>query len=451
MRHWLTRTRFCGVLLCLLALVLAGCAPVPATQVESGEAAMEPVEITVWLSQTAQSDCIVAESVDTFNAKQDEVVVNVERKATTDSLRPALAAGAGPDVVQLGGPVFAAELALAGQLLPMNAYADEFGWAELFHDWAFNIGVVEGELFSLPQELETLVLFYNKTVFEEKGWQPPSNLEEMISLAGVIQQDGLIPFAGQSSQCNVCNEWYVGEFMNQVAGPELVYQALIGEVPFDHPDFVRAIEIHNDMMQKGYYMGSLERFQAANFEEFTTAFATGEAVMNMEGTWFYGREGDYFGEGTTHGNDWDWVPNPSLDGTPIFSIGLGGTQSISKSSANPREAAMYLSHYFSPEVQGRLVSVCNYGTAPVRGVAEFMEGVDPRMQAIYSAMNDAFEAGGYGYTLWTFFPPKTDLYLYEELEKVWSGQMTAQEYLTRANEIFQEELAAGEVPPTPSR
>ena len=97
------------------------------------------------------------------------------------------------------------------------------------------------------------------------------------------------------------------------------------------------------------------------------------------------------------------------------------------------------------------MSVCNYGTAPVRGVDEFMEGVDPRMQAIYAAMNDAFEAGGYGYTLWTFFPPKTDLYLYEELEKVWSGQMTAQEYLTRANEIFQEELAAGEVPPTPSR
>ena len=103
MRHGLIRTRFCGVLLCLLALVLAGCAPVPATQGESGEAATEPVEITVWLSQTEQSDCIVAESVDTFNAKQDEVVVNVERKATTDSLRPALAAGSGPDVVQLGG------------------------------------------------------------------------------------------------------------------------------------------------------------------------------------------------------------------------------------------------------------------------------------------------------------------------------------------------------------
>ncbi len=430
------------------ALAVAGCATVaPAAET----AAEGPVEITVWMGQSETADCIVTESVDTFNAKQDEVFVNVERKATTDSLRPALAAGAGPDIVQLGGPVFAAELALAGQLLPLDEYAAELGWAELFHDWAFNIGTVEGQLYSLPQELETLVLFYNKTVFEEMGWEPPTNLAEMRELAQVVQEAGLIPFAGQSSECSVCNEWYVGEFFNQVAGPDLVYQALTGEVPFNHPDFVQAIEIHNEMMQAGYYMGSLERFQAATFSEFTTAFATGEAVMNMEGTWFYGRESEYFGDSFEHGNDWDWVPNPSLDGTPIFAIGLGGTQSISGNSAHPREAAMYLTHYFSPEIQGTLAGACNYGTAPVRGVAEFMEGVDPRMQAIFADMNDAFEQGVYGYTLWTFFPPKTDLFLYEELEKVWSGQMTAEEYLTLANDIFQEELAAGAVPPTPAR
>jgi raffinose/stachyose/melibiose transport system substrate-binding protein len=142
---------------------------------------------------------------------------------------------------------------------------------------------------------------------------------------------------------------------------------------------------------------------------------------------------------------------PSVSGETIFSIGLGGTQSISANSENPREAAMFLNHYFSPEVQGRLLSVCNYGTAPVRGVSDFMEGVDPRMQAIFAAMNDAFEQGIYGYTLWTFFPPKTDTYMHEELEKVWSGQMTAEEYMAGIEEIFQEELAAGEVPPTPKR
>ena len=431
-----------------IALVVAGCATVaPAAE----EADAGPVEITIWLGQSETADCLVEQAIDTFNAKQSEVFANVERKASTDSLRPALAAGAGPDIVQLGGPVFAVELALAGQLLPLDEYAAEFGWADLFHDWAFNIGMVEGQLYSLPNQLETLVLFYNKTVFDEMGWVPPTNLDEMRELAAVVQEAGLIPFAGQSSECSVCNEWYVGEFFSQIAGPELVYKALTGEVPFNHPDFVRAIEIHNEMMQAGYYMGSLELFQASNFAEFTTAFANGEAVMNMEGTWFYGRESEYFGDDFAHGNDWDWVPNPSLDGTPIFSVGLGGTQSINSSSAHPREAAMYLTHYFSPEVQGAFNAVCSYGAAPVRGVAEFMEGVDPRMQGIYAAMNEAFEQGVYGYTLWTFFPPKTDLYLYEELEKVWSGQLTAEEYLTRANEIFQEEFAAGEVPPTPVR
>jgi raffinose/stachyose/melibiose transport system substrate-binding protein len=440
------------ILISVLAMVLSGCVPaVPAGTGDGVDAAPEPVEITVWYSQGLTSECRKVEAVDTFNESQDGVFVNVEFKATAESLRPALAAGEGPDVVQLGGPVFAAELALAGQLLPLDDYAAEFNWGDLFHEWGYNVGLVEGKLYSLAQELETLVLFYNKTVFEENGWTPPTNMAEFQELAAVVDSAGYIPFAGQSGQCSLCNEWYVGEFLNHVAGPELVYQALIGEVPWTHPDFVQSIDIHNDLMQAGYYMGSLERFQAATFDEFTTAFATGEAVMNMEGTWFYGREADYFGEGTDHGNEWDWVPMPSVSGETIFSIGLGGTQSISANSENPREAAMFLNHYFSPEVQGRLLSVCNYGTAPVRGVSDFMEGVDPRMQAIFAAMNDAFEQGIYGYTLWTFFPPKTDTYMHEELEKVWSGQMTAEEYMAGIEEIFQEELAAGEVPPTPKR
>ena len=172
-----------------------------------------------------------------------------------NAVRPALAGGGGPDIVQTHGPAFVAELAAAGQVIPMDDFVDDFGWDELFVPWALDMGRLDGALYSLPLEVETIVLFYNKTMFEENGWETPTDMDELQALAKQIQDAGIIPFAGQGGECQACNEWYFTEFVNKVAGPEMVYKALKNEVPWDHPDFVQAITILNDMFQAGYWMG----------------------------------------------------------------------------------------------------------------------------------------------------------------------------------------------------
>ena len=62
-----------------------------------------------------------------------------------------------------------------------------------------------------------------------------------------------------------------------------------------------------------------------------------------------------------------------------------------------------------------------------------------------------YDQGRYGYTTWTFWPPKSDVYIYEEIEKVWAGDMTPEEYLLGLDELFAQELQAGEIPPIPDR
>ncbi|MBV7330680.1 extracellular solute-binding protein [Chloroflexi bacterium TSY] len=432
-----------------LSFLLAAC---PATVPTEGTAPEEKTQVTMWVGTTDSSTCLIEVAVDSFNAQSDTIEVTAEQKAdVNDAVRPALAAGAGPDLIPTNGPAFVAELALAGQVVPMDDFVDDFGWDELFVPWALNMGRVGGKLYSLPQELETIVLYYNKTVFEENGWEPPTTMDELVELADTIAEAGLIPFAGQAGQCQACNEWYFTEFINKVAGPDKTYQALKGEVSWTDPDFVLGITILNDMMQKGHWMGSVENFLAADFTQFITDFATGKAVMNMEGTWFYGREAQYFGDETDHGNEWDWVPMPSSTGETIYSIGLGGTQSINKNSANPEAAAEFLTYYFSPEIQAKLYSECRRAPAPIRIDTSQLEGIDERMAAIFADMAVASDEGRYGYTAWTFWPPKTDTYLYEEIEKVWVGDMTPEEYLIELDKIFQEELEAGETLEIPDR
>jgi raffinose/stachyose/melibiose transport system substrate-binding protein len=68
-----------------------------------------------------------------------------------------------------------------------------------------------------------------------------------------------------------------------------------------------------------------------------------------------------------------------------------------------------------------------------------------------NGISEASGSGNYGYTTWTFFPPDTGVYLIENIEKVWAGDMTVDEFLSGMQSVFEPELAAGDVPPIPAR
>ncbi|MEM7531507.1 MAG: extracellular solute-binding protein [Chloroflexota bacterium] len=439
----------------IMSLLLAACAPPsgPAGGGDDGEA--EKVTIEFWFNPPDGGEgasCLVETSVDEFNAQSDTIFVNaVANPDTWNATRTALAGGAGPDIVGTPGPSFVFELAAADQLLPLNDFIDTLGWDEIFVPWALSLGQVDGKLYSLPDELETLVLYYNKTLFEEKGWEPPTNVDEMTALAETIAAEDIIPFSHANAEWRPANEWHVGEFLNHVAGPDMVYQALTGQIPWDHPDFVASIELLNDYQQNGYFMGGLEFYYTTTFDEFLTTLAQGEAAMNIEGTWRAQALIDTYFTEENGGMEWDWVPVPSSTGEAIFDIGMGNTWSINKSSDHPEAAAEYLTFHYSPENQAKLVQNCGRAPAPVKLEADALDSIDPRIANIFGALSAANDAGNYGYTTWTFWPPKSDAYIYEEIEKVWAGDMTAEEYLVGLNDLFQEELAEGAIPPIPER
>jgi len=328
---------------------------------------------------------------------------------------------------------------------------DTLGWDEIIAPWALSLGKVEDKLYSIPDELETLVLYYNKTLFEEKGWEPPTTIDEMTALAETIAADDIIPFSHANAEWRPANEWFVGEFLNHVAGPDKVYQALLGEISWNDPDFVTSLELLNDYQQNGYFMGGLDFYYTTTFDEFLTTLAKGEAAMNIEGTWRAQELIDTYFTEENGGNDWDWVPMPSMTGEAIFDLGMGQTWSINKSSENPEAAAEFLTHIFSPEIQAKLIQECGKAPAPVTLEADALDTIDSRIADILVKLSESNAAGNYGYTTWTFWPPKSDAYIYEEIEKVWAGDMTVEEYLVSLDELFQEELEEGAIPPIPER
>ena len=57
----------------------------------------------------------------------------------------------------------------------MDNYAEKNGWKDKLLPWAYESGILDGKLYSLPLTYESMILFYNKTLFDKKGWTIPNN------------------------------------------------------------------------------------------------------------------------------------------------------------------------------------------------------------------------------------------------------------------------------------
>jgi raffinose/stachyose/melibiose transport system substrate-binding protein len=437
-----------ALLVFLLAPWAGGRSDVAASQAE-------PATVTMWLDTgggAETAECVIANAIEPFNAANPNIQVQASEQANNyEATRTALAGGGGPDIVSTPGPAEGIALAQAGLLLPLDDYAASFGWDKTMAPWSLSLGTVDGKLYSLPSEVETLVLYYNKTLFDEKGWEVPKTLDELMTLSQTVADAGIIPFAHANADFRRANEFYVDEVLNHGPGAQKFYDALTGKAKWTDPEFVSAIELLNQMQQNGWFMGSLDNYYTAANTETGAALGDGEAAMRIDGTWFLEDVSDFFGDAAGNTNEWAWAPVPTTTGDVLFDLGLGSTYSINKNAKNPDATAAFLDHLFSPETQAKLTMNCGLAPAPVTLDADVLAGLDPRIAQLREALSQASAAGNYGYTTWTFFPAATDTYLAETIERVWSGEMTPQDYLTGLQASFDEEVARGALPPLPAR
>jgi raffinose/stachyose/melibiose transport system substrate-binding protein len=445
-------------ILMIASILLTSCGQAATTVVPATEmpVTQPKSKISMWLDttdadMTKVANCLQDNVVTPFNAQSQTTEVEVTQQANSWTAQlTALQGGAGPDIVVAPGPSLMAQLAKAGQLYSLDDSVAQYGWDKAMAPWALKLGVVDGKLYSLPNEVETLVLYYNKTLFEQHGWTPPRTIDELVALAGTIKAAGVIPFAHQNTDWKGANEWYVGEFLNHVAGPQKVYDALTGKISWTDPAFANSIDILNNMQQQGWFMGGLDRYYTATTDEKLQAFADGKAAMIIEGTWAITSFPDYFSKSVINA-DWGWVPMPSASGDPIFDLGTGSSYGINANSANPKNAAEFLNYFFSPDNQSVMLGKCGLVPGPVKLDKALLTDQDPRYLEILDQLNAAAANNDIGYLTWTFWPPKSETYIIDNIENVWAGTMTTQDYLAGLQTLFASELKNGDVPPIPAR
>lgn len=437
-------------LLVLVALAFGAVGPI---------SAQEPITVTWWTEplEAPVIEHIQKTFVDAFNAEHADIKLElIPQENLNDALRPAIQAGAAPDIIQTPGASYVKEYFDAGFILSLAPYADQFGWADKLLPWAYNSGIFEGELYSIPLTYESMVLIYNKTLFEENGWTPPTTLEEMETLATTMDEMGIVPFAYGNVGWQPTNEHLLGIYWNNYAGPENVYKALIGEKPWTDPEFVEATNLlTKHMVDNGWFGGSIEMYYTLDWDGFWSMLVNKEGGMMMIGTWGFRGAVDYF---TDSDSDWDWAPLPpfsDMAGEYNYELATGSTLSINAASPNPDAAAEVLNYLLSDKKRAlEVASGSAFGefVVPLRyEVADFPEGTDKRLVRFFVDFAEVTGEGRYGYTTWTFWPAKPNVQLWEAIENVWAGELSAEDYLAEHQALWDEARAEGKTLVIPER
>lgn len=449
--------------------LLAACAPkatpteAPAEEPSEAPtvAPVAPVEekavVTFWIEAPAEERRQVINElfVDSFNAAHPNAELEITYTEDLNNvLRTAMQAGAGPDIVSTPGAGFILEYVIAGHVVSLDDLAQQYGWKDKLLPWAYQSGVVEDHLYSLPLTFESMIVFYSKTLFETKGWEIPTNRAELDAIIEASVADDIYPFVYNNSGWKPATEHLIGMFYDHYAGADNVYKALIGEKKWTDDEFVGAMELMNDWMQNGYYSGSIDNYHALTGEDTWSMLANGEGAMMMTGTWSFQTVEEYFGES---GQEWDWFPMPPLrEGLrSVYALATGQTESINAKSEHLAEAGAALDWLYADK--GRALNIAssfNFGEwmVPLRYAADdFPSGTDARVVRFFVDFAEVTGRGDYGYTTWTFWPAKTEVYLWEAFDTVMAGEMTPAEFQAEIQELFEEETLEGKVPPIPER
>jgi raffinose/stachyose/melibiose transport system substrate-binding protein len=382
-----------------------------------------------------------------------KVKMTVKQPDTLDRLvQTAIAAGNGPDIIEASGPAQTLRYVNNGNVLALDEYIDKFGWRDKFIPWALEAGQVNGKLYSLPASLETFSIYYNPATLDEHGWKPPTTLAEFEDICADAKNKGLTPVAAGNADWKPATEWHVTWVWNAFAGPQAIYEALNGTRRWTDPVFVDAISLLKSWFDKGWYGGSAEGYFTNQFTSIYQQLAAGKVALFPNGSWTFTEIGPFFGEGAGNDATWDWAPLPSLRdsvaaGVQVLSIGVAS--SLNKASNHPDQAASVLD-YFLADPQRQLARLNATGIPPTAlrfSDSDFAADTDARIKRQYVQLGTGKNIG---YSTWTFWPPKSDTYIYEEMEKVLVGNVSPKDYCAGLDKLFQEELATASRPSVPS-
>ncbi|HEV8564578.1 MAG TPA: extracellular solute-binding protein [Actinomycetota bacterium] len=372
----------------LFVLVGAACTPggetsqvsVPPPPASTGVTETGPITLTIWDQESGAPSRVWDQLIGEFEQKYPNVTikrVNRDFGELKTLLKLAISGPHPPDVVEAnqGWPDMG-QLVKAGLLLPLDNYAEAYGWYDRVPG---NVLAVSswtpdgkqfgtGNLFGFTSLGEIVGVYYNKNVLADLGLTVPTTLEEFEQDLVVAKQAGEVPIMfGNNDAFPGIHEYVV--IQDRLAPVSYLTDFIFGlqrnELSFDTPENVQAATILQDWAESGYFTPG---FGGGGYQTAVNNFAKGQGLFMITGNWIVG---DLGADNTDFGF---FVMPPTEAGQPPVSTGGAGFPlSITSGSEHPDAAAAWIDWMTSDHAVDLLLET---GQIPLN-TAEASSSIEP--------------------------------------------------------------------------
>lgn len=254
-----------------------------------------PVEIEYWQYDYATKTALVNELIPEFQAANPDITVkhvNFPYDDFRQQVAAAVQAGEGPDVLN----VFYGWIPAYVQQQFLVALPAEYFPADQIETDYFPMvqtAKIQGAYYALPTAVRTLAMFYNKDILEQAGLQPPTNWEEIVSIAqATVVKDGEnFEIVGITQDIDgQGHSWWREGLIRQN-----------GALPFSDPDLNRTLNWTSAEAVEAFkyltdFLVEYKVTQTAFQTDGPTAFGSGKAALHVDGSYRLGTLNNNFPE-----------------------------------------------------------------------------------------------------------------------------------------------------------
>ncbi len=393
-------------------LLLGACAPSSSGSAGGGDAAGEPVTLSVWSWRTEDVDAYNA-IFDVYEKEHPGVTVDFQAFQNTEYnqiLTTGLAGSDGPDVPMVRSYGQLQSWVDAGQLDPLDGKVNGLDAIDPTV-LAGAKGKADGKVYGVPLATQTLQMFYNKDLFDEHGLSVPTTWDQFVEVNKTLKDAGVTPMA-----LGAKDAWVLPIFSDIVGagrygGSDFEQKVLSGETDFTDPDYVAALDIVKQMQD---YM--VPNVEGVSYTDSQVQFTSGQAAQFPGGSFelatFKGQAPDL-----NIGSYQVPLPPEAVASTPLTPAYSDGNFGLNAKSEHKDAATELLNWMATPEF-GQLVADDLNQFSAIPGVTYD----DPVMQQMW----DGFSKAPAPYLLLVDFrygEPQGTAVLGEGIQQLFMGQL----------------------------
>jgi N-acetylglucosamine transport system substrate-binding protein len=367
----------------------------------------------------------------------------ISHKAITDirqQMQPLFNAGNPPDVLDNAGaeamPI--STLADTGQLADLSELyaADAIGFEgktveETLNPVAIESGDYDGTPLVLNYALQVYGLWYDRALFDEKGWEPAETWDDFLALCEEIKGQGMAPLAHQGKY-----PYYIEQLLWDLAvkhgGPEVAY-AIDSLEPgaWENESMHMAAEAIAELKSKGYMLQGTEGLDHIQSQ---TAWNEHKAAFITCGSWLENEQKEVAPEGF----ETTVTPTPLLEGAALpFDCGRVEAAEafiVPAKAKNIAGGLEYMRKMLSKEGAAEFTKLTAAPTV-VDGATEGLELTPGATSAIAIIDSGGDNNWNYYYNKWyTPMEPKIG----SAVAELAAGRIDADEFVSRAQQAADE-------------